>query len=118
MPWRAFGDSEPGLYLPEGWSGTGFNALAGVRGFGAGRPCGRIWGRVGFNALAGVRGFGDIDNWQEQVDGMEFQCPGGRSGIRSENWSGTALDILGFNALAGVRGFGGKKRPRHLGHWW
>ena len=59
MPWRAFGDSEAGCGQAE---------------------VDRI--HAGFNALAGVRGFG--------VDGPElvpeyrfqFQCPGGRSGIR------------------------------------
>ena len=86
-----------------------FNALAGVRGFG-GRCCSTKDGSSiseGFNALAGVRGFGEsLLNAETTPDALRFQCPGGRSGIRRVGFTGPTGRNRGFNALAGVRGFG------------
>ena len=111
MPWRAFGDSEPDCYLqPLLPQDVGFNALAGVRGFGVVvSQVLLLMTNLRFNALAGVRGFGanpyfaassmlacwvsmpwrafgDSEGHDAATDATSidrFQCPGGRSGIRS-----------------------------------
>ena len=158
MPWRAFGDSEVRIIFCENQTYLSFNALAGVRGFGASpartptpRSSSRFnalagvrgfgasrkglvealqavsmpWRAFGdseqrsrlsvtrshtrFNALAGVRGFG-VGRWAAFANRLptQFQCPGGRSGIRSQQRVAPAAQVIDrFNALAGVRGFGG-----------
>ena len=107
-PWRAFGGSD--------------------------LVCGRVRnpGKLGFNALAGVRGFGQNRIFQMMLEFMRFQCPGGRSGVRTHSPHSCAASASmvsmpwrafggsdhaqqqrpegrgaeRFNALAGVRGFG------------
>ena len=51
--------------------------------------------RLRFNALAGVRGFGvNVDPPTTRTEFL-FQCPGGRSGIRSEKLPGSKSKASG-----------------------
>ncbi len=96
---------------------SGFNALAGVRGFGG--KDGQ-WREVWLDDAVSMpwRAFGGSEATIQQINAVvrmvQFQCPGGRSGVRSEFESGDGeTEIYSFNALAGVRGFGVNWLPGH-----
>ena len=85
MPWRAFGGSDQALRPGPGSSVPGFNALAGVRGFGLDGEEYRVaWDTTEFQCPGGRSGvrtgwFFVLEAYEDRM----FQCPGGRSGVRT-----------------------------------
>ncbi len=131
MPWRAFGGSDARIAIgvepdqrfqcPGGRSGVRTHDQTNIepweymvsmpwRAFGGSdiaRAILAVQAEMSFNALAGVRGFGLDHIAPIGCNGCDrFQCPGGRSGVRTYYADFFGVADHGFNALAGVRGFG------------
>jgi len=89
----------------------GFNALAGVRGFGRQRRSPHLRLSNAFQCPGGRSGVRTAARRCSVRPVDWFQCPGGRSGVRTPGSAPAPLRRwLRFNALAGVRGFG-RSRP-------
>jgi len=105
MPWRAFGGSDPTgepVISPHVFR---FNALAGVRGFGPGLSARRYHGP--FMVSMPWRAFGGSDLTERQRRAREehaFQCPGGRSGVRTPGWRSRWALVVAFQCPGGRSG--------------